>query len=132
VSTAHTAAVSTPAAQPPFALDGTVTRDKLLELLAVQAELPTLDYKRECDLSGAAGTVELVKDIGAMGILGGYLVVGADDSGGVTGLAAGQATLFDQATLSAKAARYLPAGLELRSAVHTVDDGSGPQELALV
>lgn len=133
MGTTHTAAVSTPAAgQPPFALDGTVTREKLSELLAVQTELATLDYKRECDLSGAAGTVELVKDIGAMSILGGYLVVGADDSGGVTGLPAGQAALFDQATLSAKAARYLPAGLELRSAVHTLDDDSGPQKLALV
>ena len=70
------------------ALDGTVTRDKLTELLAVQTERPTLDYKRECNLSIAAGTVELVKDIGALNILGGYLVVGADDSGGVTGLPA--------------------------------------------
>lgn len=125
--------MSTPATGAPrFALDGTVTRDKLLELLDVQTELPTLDYKRQCDLSGAAGTVELVKDIGAMGILGGYLVVGADDSGGVTGLPAGQAALFDQATLSAKAAKYLPAGLELRSTVHKLDDGSGPCEVALV
>ncbi len=129
---AHCGGGTPVAGQPPFALDGTVTRDKLVELLAVQAELATLDYKRECDLSGAAGTTELVKDIGAMGILGGYLVVGADDSGGVTGLPAGQAALFDQATLSAKAAQYLPAGLELRSAVHAVDHSVGPQEVALV
>lgn len=46
--------VTSPAAgQPPFALDGTVTRDKLLELLAVQTELPELEDKRECDLSSA-------------------------------------------------------------------------------
>jgi hypothetical protein len=81
--------MTTPTAgQPPFALDGTVTGDKLRELLAVQTELPELDYKRECDLNGAGG-VELMKDVGAMSILGGYLVVGAGDRGGVTGLPAG-------------------------------------------
>lgn len=119
------------AGRPPFALDGTVTRDKLLELLAVQAELPELDYKRECDLAGASGTVELAKDIGAMSILGGYLVVGADDSGAPIGLPVGQAALFDQATLSAKVAKYLPS-VVLRSAVHDLKADAGPLRLAVV
>jgi len=123
---------SSAASQPPFALDGTVIRDKLLELLAVQTELPELDYKGECDLSSAGGLVELTKDIGAMSILGGYLVVGADDRGIAVGLPAGQASLFDQATLAAKIAKYLPSGIEIRSAVHELDDGTGPRAVALV
>ena len=36
-----------------------------------------------------------------MSILGGYLVVGVDDSGAPLGVAAGQTALFDEATLSA-------------------------------
>jgi len=123
---------SSAAGQPPFALDGTVTRDKLLELLAVQTELPELDYKRECNLSSAGGLVELTKDIGAMSILGGYLGVGADDSGNAVGLPDGQAWLFDQATLSAKIAKYLPNGVEIRSAVHELDHGPGLRAVALV
>lgn len=118
--------------QPPFALDGTVTLDKLLELLAVQTELPELDYKRECNLSSARGLVELTKDIGAMSILGGYLVIGADDSGNSVGLPDGQASLYDQATLSAKIAKYLPNGVEIRSAVHELANGTGLRAVALV
>lgn len=118
--------------EPPFALDGGVTREKLAELLGVQTELAWLDYKRECDLSRGEGLVELAKDAGAMGILGGYLVVGADDSGTPTGLPAGQAPHFDEATLAAKLAKYLPAGFAVRSAVHTVDDGTGPKAVAIV
>lgn len=118
--------------QPPFALDGTVTREKLAELLAVQTELAWLDYKSECDLSHAAGLVELAKDAGAMGILGGYLVVGADNAGRPVGLPAGQARLFDEAALAGKLARYLPAGSVVRSAVHRVDNGAGDVDLAVV
>ncbi len=124
--------MSTPAHQPPFAVDGTVTRDKLLELLSVQTELTWLDYKRECDLSQTSDLVELTKDIGAMGILGGYLVVGAEDDGTPVGLSARAAGLFDEASLSAKVAKYLPTGFELRSAVHDLDDGTGPRLVALV
>jgi len=125
--------VTSPASgQPPFALDGTVTLDKLIELLAVQTELPELDYKLQCDLSDTGALVELTKDIGAMNILGGYLVVGADDTGNAVGLPTGQAQHFDQATLSAKIAKYLPSGVDIRSTVHTLDDGSAPREVALV
>lgn len=118
--------------EPPFALDGTVTRDKLLELLGVQTELPWLDYKVECDLSGSAGLVELAKDMGAMMIRGGYLVVGADGTGAAVGLPRQQQVLFDEATLAAKIARYVPGGFEVRSAVHDLDDGTGPMSVALV
>lgn len=122
----------TAAAGPPFPLDGSVNREKLVELLGVQTELAWLDYKRERDLSHAEGLVELAKDVGAMEILGGYLVVGADDTGTVVGLPAGQAGLFDEASVSAKLAKYLPAGFSARSAVHTVDDGTGRKDVAVV
>ena len=118
--------------EPPFALDGGVTREKLAELLGVQTELAWLDDKRECDLSRGEGLVELAKDADAMGILGGYLVVGADDFGTPTGLPPGQAAHFDEATLAAKLASYLPAGFAVRSAVHAVDDSTGPKAVAVV
>lgn len=117
---------------PPFALDGTVTRDKLLELLQVQAELSVLDYKQECNLSSTRELVELTKDIGAMSILGGYLVVGADDGGQVVGLSAGQAQLFDQATLSDKTSKHLPVEGELRTAVHDMGVDGQQLQVALV
>ena len=94
--------------EPPFALDGTVTAAKLRELLAVQTELTWLDYKEECDISDARGRVEIAKDVGAMMIQGGYLVIGADNSGTPIGLPVHHAKLFDQATLSHKLASYLP------------------------
>lgn len=128
--------VSSPAAgQPPFALDGTVTRDKLLELLDVETELTWLDYKSGSDLAVKRDLVELVKDVGAMSILGGYIVVGADNSGRLhSGLPDGQDRHFDEATLSAKLAGYLPAGFTVRSAVHDLGDGgaSGAKKVALI
>ena len=48
---AHPVIMTSPAAhEPPFALDGTVTRHKLRELLDVQTELPWLDFKEECSI----------------------------------------------------------------------------------
>lgn len=91
----------TAAAEPPRRSERQCEQEKLSELLGVQTELATLEYKSECDLSQAEGLVEIAKDIGAMGILGGYLVVYADDMGTPTGLPAGQAGLFDEAALAA-------------------------------
>ncbi len=56
---------------------------------------------------------------------GGYLVVGASDSGQVRGLPAGQERLFDEATLVPKVTRYLAPGFQLRVAVHQVPDIAG-------
>jgi len=117
--------VTTPAAQPPFALDGTISRDKLLELLAAQAELPELDFKTACDLNERGELVEITKDLGAMMIRGGYLVVGASDSGQVLGLPNGQERLFDEATLVPKVTRYLAPSFQIRVAVHQVPDTAG-------
>jgi len=73
-----------------------------------------------------------VKDIGAMCVHGGYLAIGADDHGAVTGLPAGQAALLDPSPLNAKIAKYLD-GVRVTSAVHAVKDAAGVErEVALV
>ena len=101
-----------------------MTAAKLRELLAVQTELTWLDYKSECDISGTRGLIEITKDLGAFMIKGGYVVLGVDNQGTPIGLPAGQAKLFDEATLSDKVAKYLASGFEIRSAVHDLDNGT--------
>lgn len=108
-------------AQPPFALDGSVTKEKLEELLDVQTELAWLDYKEGCDPNQTKDLVEITKDIGAMMIEGGYLVIGVADSGEVTGISQHVAPLFDQATLASKVGRYLPERFDIRSSVHLIE-----------
>lgn len=116
----------------PFALDGSVTDTKLRELLDQQTELPWLDFKQQCEITDRRELVELAKDVGAMSILGGYLVVGADDSGRPCGMPPQHKKLFDESTLSGKLKRYLPTGFAVRSAVHDLDPGTGPMPVALV
>lgn len=123
---------STPAHEPPFALDGAVTNAKVSELIAVQTELKWLDYKRECNLRDTFGQVEFAKDSGAMALAGGYRLIGVDNDGTVVGLAAGAAKQFDEAQLRGKLDKYLGPGYDVRSAVHTVDVGNGPVEVAIV
>lgn len=131
---AQHARVTTPGSTPPpFPLDGDVSRARLLELLAVQAELPELDVKQSCDLGDRGELVEVTKDLGAMMIRGGYVVVGVDDAGIVVGLAAGHERLFDEATVAPKIARYLAPGFQVRVAVHRVaDPGSSDVPVALI
>lgn len=125
--------VSPAGTEPPFALDGTVGVDKVRELLAVGTELTWLDYKAECDLGkGAAGLVAIAKDVGAMHIQGGYLVVGADNSGQPVGITPAQAGLFDDAALRQKLEKYVGSAWQIRSAVHDLGDGTTPRLLALV
>lgn len=125
--------VTTPAAhEPPFALDGTVTLDKLRELLAVQTELTWLDYKESCDLSRAEGQAELTKDVGAMMIDGGYLVIGVDDDGAPVGIPEKQAADYDEAKLAGKISKYLPTGFEVRSAVHDLGSPGASVKVAIV
>ncbi|WP_137293537.1 AlbA family DNA-binding domain-containing protein [Nocardioides dongxiaopingii] len=123
---------SLPAHEPPFYLDGSVTRDKLMELIGVETELKWLDLKRECDINKSEGKVEIAKDVGAMQIAGGYVLLGVDDDGTVTGLPVGHARYFDEATLRSKLDAYLGAGYDLRSKVHQVETDNGPVDVALV
>lgn len=103
-------------------IEPSVSIEKLGLLLAEGHESEALDYKEACDLSQVHDTVELAKDVGAMQVLGGYIVVGVDDNGRpTTGLSAAQANLFDESRLRAKLRRYLPEPLVLLSAVHIIN-----------
>lgn len=86
-------------------------------LLAMGGERDWLDFKRQCDLSVKRDVVEIVKDIGAMMITGGYLVIGADDRGQAAGEPE-HLELFDPARLHAKVAKYIARPFELRVGVH--------------
>ncbi len=62
-----------------------VSREKLGQLLDEQHESESLDYEATCDLRERRDVVELAKDVGAMQVDGGFIVVGADDRGNPTG-----------------------------------------------
>jgi hypothetical protein len=99
-------------------IDGRVTDEKLAELLALQTELPQLDFKRKLDLAAKEDLVELAKDVGAMQVLGGYIVVGVDDHGVPTGEMDGcDHKLFDESRLVPKLLKYLPEPLVLHARV---------------
>lgn len=103
-------------------IDGRVDVEKLAELLAEGGESESLDYKRTLDLDNRCAVVELAKDIAAMELLGGYLVVGADDTGNPTSdLTPRQASLLDEATVRGKLRRHLTEPLDVRTAVHDVE-----------
>lgn len=96
--------------------------EKVEQLLSEGGESETLDYKRTLDLNQTCDVVELAKDVAAMQVEGGYIVVGADDSGRPTGeLTKEQAKLFDEATLRSKLLRYLPEPFGLRTCVYDKD-----------
>jgi len=118
--------MSTSALTSPVVVDGVVSDEKLSELLALQTEYPELDFKRTIDLSTTRDVVELAKDIGAMQVRGGYIVIGVDQVGAPTSELDGADTrIFDEARLTPKMLQYLPAPLVLRTRVaeraeHTV------------
>ena len=100
-------------------IERNVTKDKLVQLLDEGAESEALDYKEACDLSLTQDQVELAKDVGAMQVDGGFIVVGADTSGTPTGrFTAAQTTLLDEAKLRAKLRKWIPEPLDLATAVH--------------
>lgn len=92
-----------------------ITLETLENLLAEGTEREGLDYKGACDLSERRDIVEITKDIGAMLLEGGYIVVGAESDGSTSGaLTKTQAQFFDEARLRPKVERYLAPGFELR------------------
>jgi hypothetical protein len=95
---------------------GAVDADTLARLLALQSEHDWLDYKRQCDLSITRGLVEIAKDVGAMLMAGGHILIGADDNGQPAGDVE-HPDLFDPATLHAKLSKYLPKSFEIRAAM---------------
>jgi hypothetical protein len=111
-------------AQPldPVIIEPVVNEEKLREVLALGAEYPTLDFKQELNLKDTRDKVELAKDIGAMSVVGGFIVVGVDSRGRPTGLVnRQQADYFDEARLRPMMLKWLPASLTLRSQDHEID-----------
>jgi hypothetical protein len=107
----------------PVPTDGDLSDERITLLLNLQTERPNLDYKQTIDLQSKKGLVELAKDVGAMGIAGGYIIVGADDHGQLTGMLDGVDTRpFDEASLIKKLRKYLPPTAGVRSRV-VVRDG---------
>jgi hypothetical protein len=103
-----------PPVRSPVVVDGVVSGEKLSQLLALEAEYPELDFKRGIDLAKKAGGVELAKDVGAMRVRGGYIVLGVTGSGDqADGMDGVDLRVFDEANLAPKLLRYL-ADLDLR------------------
>lgn len=104
-------------------IDGSVSVEKLAELLGSRAEIDALDFKATCDLAKAKGKVEFVKDCAAMANLprGGYLVIGAHD----TGLPAlDQPAIsgnFDSARLQQLFDSYVSGTAQITSARHELE-----------
>ena len=100
-------------------IEPNVTKDKLLQLLDEGAESETLDFKETCDFSSKDDRVEAAKDVGAMQVDGGFIVVGADSQGRPIGrFTEAQAKLFDEATLRAKLTKWIPEPFALKVGVH--------------
>lgn len=103
-------------------LEPRVNREKLDELLELGAEHANLDFKEICDLGKTSDRVEIAKDIGAMQFDGGFIVIGADSSGVLTGkLTDPQAAMFDEAKLRSILGKWIDPPLDLLVAVHKVD-----------
>jgi len=102
----------------PVIVDGLVSGEKVAELLVLGSEYPELDYKATLDLSITGETIEMAKDVGAMQVRGGYILIGVDDNGAPTGeLDTANLRAFDEANLVPKLLKYLPQPLALRAAV---------------
>lgn len=104
--------------------DGIVTDERLSALLALGAEYDELDFKRVVDLSTRQrrqkDAVELAKDVGAMQVKGGYIVIGVDGQGKPTGqMDDVDTTAFDPANLVPKMERYLQGPLTIATNVPT-------------
>lgn len=107
-----------------MAVEPLVSREQLAELLAAGHESLHLDYKRSCDLKDTRAVVELAKDVAAMQVAGGHLVIGADDQGRPVppGVSAEQLAAFDEANLRPKLAKWIPEPFEIRTASHQIED----------
>jgi len=99
-----------------------VTKERVLQLLAAQAEHQGLDYKQELDLAEKDSTIELAKDVGALAANGGHIVIGALDDGSLSRrVTAKHLELLDESKVRAKLKAYLPSSIQLRIAHHEID-----------
>jgi hypothetical protein len=93
-----------------------MTTETVVSLMNEGTERAGLDYKRRLDLNETKDVVSIVKDFGAMQVLGGYIVIGADDNGQPSGqVTAAEAGLFDQAIVHSKVQVYLAEDFDIRS-----------------
>jgi hypothetical protein len=69
----------------PIVVEPVVSAEKLRDLLARGTEYPTLEFKRELPIETKTGIIELAKDVGAMQVQGGYIVIGVDGRGNPSG-----------------------------------------------
>jgi Putative DNA-binding domain len=114
--------VATSASSEPVVVEPVVNREKLREVLALEAEYATLDFKETLDLSHKADAVQLAKDVGAMSVRGGFIVIGVDGRGEPSGaLTPKLAELFDEARLRSKLLKWLPDSLEVHSQTHEIN-----------
>jgi len=97
-----------------------VTAEKLASVLDVGCELPRLDFKQVVDLDEHSELVEFAKDVAALRSCGGYLVIGVNDEGELTGLGERLSAKFDEANLRQKVEKFLhPTSLIV--ARHNID-----------
>jgi hypothetical protein len=82
---AYAPPMTQPQPHEPVVVEPVVNREKLREPLALETEYPTLDFKSGCDLGEKREQVELAKDVGAISVRGGFLVIGVDGQGKPTG-----------------------------------------------
>ena len=102
--------------------DGIVTDERLAALLRLAAEYDELDFKSAADLSTTRDEVEMAKDVGAMQVKGGYIVIGVDGNGDPTGgMNGANLSQFDPANLVPKMQRYLHGSLDIATGVLTRD-----------
>ena len=98
----------------PVVLDGIVSDEKLTELLGLGTEYAELDFKSMIDLDDKRHMLELVKDVAAMEVRGGYILTGIGPDGRPTGKLDGRdLKAFDEARLVPKLRRWLPEPLKL-------------------
>ena len=86
-------------------------------------EQAELDYKELLDLGGQRTRLELAKDVAAMQVGGGYIVVGATDRGELSGaMTYALVSLFDEATVRDVLLKWLPEPLDIHVARHIIDE----------
>jgi hypothetical protein len=111
----------------PFVVDGTVSAEKLAELLAAGTEYPELDFKRELDLSRGQHKhrVDFASDVAALASLpeGGYIVVGADSRGRIAGpqFTPPDPAQYDEAQLRDIVSSYVEGSIRLAVGLHMID-----------
>ena len=95
-----------------------VSADLLTSLLDQGMESDRLDYKRQCNINDSPAFVELVKDIAAMMVKGGYIVIGANDDGTPSEhVDESSFSSFDSEKLTSKVQSFIDGPFQLHSRV---------------